>query len=371
MTQLQQFTGGLLALGISLALYTGPSGASDTSPGFSIMSDAEVATHSAAMSALQGKSRDDYRNAQYEQLRSRALENGYRMPATPPWGVQVTDDRTAQAIARHAEMREKMQTEQNAAQQSADANLERLQEAVSAQQQEIHATLKASQQNAQQQIDAGQPAAAVQSTALAPAASSVPEASAAATAVAAAPAVQPPAVQPPAAQPPAAQPTVSTVPAVASEAAPPRFAPVEEQTSAAAEVPVAPAAPIAPAAPTPPSPPPGPYAVGTDGGVSRPETPSAAGIATTEGVGSYADSDAMNAYRESMRARFDEYMKERQAQQEEAIRRQREQHEAALEQNRTQMERNRAAPYPYPAAPGYGPRYPGAYPGYRTPYWQQ
>lgn len=83
--------------------------------------------------------------------------------------------------------------------------------------------------------------------------------------------------------------------------------------------------------------------------------------------------DAMSAYRENMRTRFDEYMQERQMQMEENARRQREQHEAAMEQNRAlRANRGPYAPYPYPAAPpSYGPRYPAAYPGYRTPYWQQ
>ena len=93
-----------------------------------------------------------------------------------------------------------------------------------------------------------------------------------------------------------------------------------------------------------------------------------AGAAPPSGV----DAEAMNAYRESMRARFDQYMQERQARHEENMRRQREQHEAAMEQGRTEAGRRFNAPYnPYPPMPGYGPRYPAAFPGYRTPYWQQ
>ena len=81
----------------------------------------------------------------------------------------------------------------------------------------------------------------------------------------------------------------------------------------------------------------------------------------------------MASYRDNMRSQFDQYMAERRAQMEENARLQREQHEAAMEKNRA-MRANRPgfAPYPYPAAPpSYGPRYPAAYPGYRTPYWQQ
>ena len=80
----------------------------------------------------------------------------------------------------------------------------------------------------------------------------------------------------------------------------------------------------------------------------------------------------MTAYRETMRSRFDKYMQERQAQLQDTARRQREQHEAEMERQRAlQAERTRIQPYAYPAMPPYGPRYPEAFPGYRTPYWQQ
>ena len=71
-----------------------------------------------------------------------------------------------------------------------------------------------------------------------------------------------------------------------------------------------------------------------------------------------------------MRARFDEYMQERQAQLDADMRRQREQ-QAALERQRIEAPRYPVQPYPYPAMPAYGPRYPAAFPGYREPYWQQ
>lgn len=101
-----------------------------------------------------------------------------------------------------------------------------------------------------------------------------------------------------------------------------------------------------------------PQAPETSGTVAAPPTPPA--------------TSNVDTYRESMRSRFDEYMKERQAKRDEAMRLQREQREAALEQSRAQMNRNRfQPPFPYPPGPAYGPRYPGAFPGYRTPYWQQ
>jgi hypothetical protein len=73
-----------------------------------------------------------------------------------------------------------------------------------------------------------------------------------------------------------------------------------------------------------------------------------------------------------MRERFDTYLQERQAQQREAIRRQREQHEANIEQGLGWAPpANRFGPPPFRGMPVYGPRYPAAFPGYRTPYWQQ
>ena len=78
----------------------------------------------------------------------------------------------------------------------------------------------------------------------------------------------------------------------------------------------------------------------------------------------------MRAHQDSIRARFDEYMKERQARLDADMRRQREQ-QAELERQRIEAPRYPVQPYPYPAMPAYGPRYPAAFPGYREPYWQQ
>ncbi|MGB5742678.1 MAG: hypothetical protein WBM65_09715, partial [Sedimenticolaceae bacterium] len=60
---------------------------SQMEPEFRVMSDDEVATHSVAMKALQGPARDEYRNFYYQELRRRAQENGYWMPARPPWAA--------------------------------------------------------------------------------------------------------------------------------------------------------------------------------------------------------------------------------------------------------------------------------------------
>jgi len=377
MTQLKHFSAGLMALGISLALQGGAAAATDTAPAFRILSDEEIAAHSAIMNSLQGEARDEYRNAQYEQLKQRALDNGFRLPATPPWaahaaagsgqvtattaaepvpGAPTTDeaekkpaapaeDTAAEAMARHAAMRDKLQAQQPAPPLQTDPGLENLKAMVSAQQRQVDAERMAAQQAA------------------------------------------------------AAQPPATSAPAE------PRFAPVEEITAAQAlatapEAP--PAAPMAPAAPptpaTPPTPPaqvagpPGAYPVGPEAPAVRPPAPApapapapttastdgeagAAGdvaVAVPDAGPAYGGPDAMGTYRESMRTRFDEYMKERQAQYEEAMRRQREQHEAEMEQRRSQAGLNRPQPpYPYPAMPSYGPRYPAAFPGYRTPYWQQ
>ena len=53
---------------------------------FRIMTDAEIAEHKRIMQGLNGTAREDYRNAQYEQLKQRAQAQGYLLPDTPPWG---------------------------------------------------------------------------------------------------------------------------------------------------------------------------------------------------------------------------------------------------------------------------------------------
>ena len=367
MIQQKQLAGGLLALGISIALQANVSAATDTPSTSWLMSEAEVAAHTAAMAKLEGAARDEYRNAQYEQLKQRAQVQGFKLPADPPWSKEAVNPSVAAssedaAAARHAEMREKLKARREAMQQASEANLERLQEAANAQQQQVQAD--------QQRLD--------QESSKPPAITEVPQVPVPATETAAAPpSLAAPSVT--AAMPP---PPPTPYP-VATTEAPTHTSP------APMKAPVAMTAPQAPTPPTPPSPPtkaatniapvprfapveqtaaPIPEPVPTQAlAIEANQPPPEAALATDQ------PADAMTAYRENMRTRFDEFMQERQMQMEENARRQREQHEAAMEQNRAlRANRGPYAPYPYPAAPpSYGPRYPAAYPGYRTPYWQQ
>ena len=68
MTNPKQLLAAFVGLGIILA----GSCARDRGTGLRIMNDQEIAAHTAAMANLQGTARDDYRNAQYEQLKIRA-----------------------------------------------------------------------------------------------------------------------------------------------------------------------------------------------------------------------------------------------------------------------------------------------------------
>ena len=106
MTQRTQLFASVVALAVAFVVQTGGAAAADAAPGFRIMSDQEADSYRMAMQALDGQAREDYRNAQYEKLRQRALENGYRMPVTPPWagqrvaptGAAATPTTTAPAI---------------------------------------------------------------------------------------------------------------------------------------------------------------------------------------------------------------------------------------------------------------------------------
>lgn len=359
MIQQKQLAGGLLALGISIALQASVSAATDTPSTSWLMSEAEVNAHTAAMARLEGQARDDYRNAQYEQLKKRAQEHGFKLPADPPWANtannpavdETGEDTAAAAAARHAEMREKLQARRETMQQASEANLEHLKEAANAQQQKVDAQLQA-QDTPKPEPTADAPPAPSPVTetavappmapaALAPTPAPTPAAPAPVavtqnpTPPASMPITPPQAPTPPAAPAPPTRPTAAAVPL-------PRFAPVEQSAQLA---------PVPAQTPT-----------GETGDLA-PDAVVAAG----------QPSDSMSAYRDDMRARFDEYMQERQMLMEENARRQREQHEAAMEKNRAlRANRSPYPPYPYPAAPpSYGPRYPAAYPGYRTPYWQQ
>ena len=385
MNHTNKFTGGLLALCVSIGLQTNAPAATDVPGDFSIMSPAEVAAHSAAMKSLQGAAREDYRNAQYQQLKKRALERGFKLPADPPWAASTTAagsatttaglppvpapaaETAAETAARHAVMREKLEARREAMQQASEANLERLQQAANAQQQQVEAHLQAKQKSEVPQPDeqaTRSELAADQPSLPTPANEPVAEPSVAAEAAAAE------APSPAGAKLPA-EATLAKTPAPVTANDPdsqPRFAPIEivEITTVTVSEPAPPAAPELSQAPTRPQP--------MTAKEASSEVPAAAGPGMPIGSDGqpYATSGAMAAYRESMRSRFDEYMQERQAQMEENARRQRQQHEAAMEQNRSmQPNWGRVQPPPYPAMPAYGPRYPTAYPGYRTPYWQQ
>ena len=355
MTNLKQLLGGLVGLGI---IVVAPARATEA-PAFRIMNDQEIAAHTAAMANLQGTARDDYRNAQYEQLKIRAQKQGYRMPPSPPWAgapadaPAEADTAASEAAARHEAMREKLQARRDEMQKASEANLTRPQEAAGVQQQEVQT---------QAQVPTAEPTSPVTSTDALVARSEPAPASPVADGMAA---KTPDAIPGPyaSATPPAVEaPAAAETPIAPPMPAEPRFAPPPPAITGLAPAPAA-APPMADA------PPPAPATDGADAQRSATEPTDSSVSATAM---QFENADAMAAYRESMRSRFDMYMSERQAQHEENMRRQREQREATLEQNRAiQANRNRFQPYPYPAMPAYGPRYPAAYPGYRTPYWQQ
>ena len=363
MTQCSQFAVGLLTLAAALVPATGIQAASDPAPVFRIMSDDEIAAHSTVMQNLHGQAREEYRNAQYAQLRQRALDNGYRMPADPPWLAQAAqtaapagpgtaaDSAASEAAARHAAMREKLDARRDPQRAISGDDLARLQQAIGVQQ-----VPEAQPQNPP--AESAQPAAPAMPAAVEPQAaaevSSTPL-EPATPGPAAAPEVAVEAVE--AAQPaePAPQPATVEPPAPPPATAETRFVPAEEL----AELPEQ--APPPPATPTPPEAPAAPAA---------PEMPERAS-AGIEAAGPAEGGETVEQYRASMRARFDEYMQERQARHDDMMRRQREQLEANMEQSRAKANRMPPQPYPYPGMPAYGPRYPAAFPGYRTPYWQQ
>ncbi len=351
----------LTALGLMLAFQVNTAAATESPGAFRIMSAEEVTAHSAAMNTLRGSAREDYRNAQYEQLRQRALEQGYGMPPAPPWqaaamaqtpatpsaGIAAGDTAPAadggqnamtDTAARHAAMREKMRAHREALLQAANskpADLVTLADPTPA-----PSAVTAPAEPA--------PVAAAPTSTRAPAPTPTLEPVAADT-------------------PPAA---VTEAPVSAAPQAGFGAAPAVEMSAVAAP-------PTASLRITEQAPPPAVAAKPADttlpGAAEAAEMAAAAPQGSDPAASSYASSDAMNAYREAMRNRFDDYMKERQAKVEEAARLQREQHEANMEKSRAaRPAQNRFSPYPYPAAPpAYGPRYPSAYPGYRTPYWQQ
>lgn len=303
-----------------------------------LMSDEEIARHTAKMAQLEGQEREDYRNAQYQMLVQRAKQQGYDMPATPPWQTAAKPTSTvsqapasdvatpssapkaSDTAAAHAAMREKMRAHREALLQAANTP--------------------------PSAVDV--PTVATSSETVEPAASS--------TAEPAPPGQNPqPAVIP--VKPAASSPVTAAAPAPQTDPAPVAAASADDAVNAEVE-PAAMARAQPPASPTAPQPP----------------------VAPTPPMqsGSQPNSAAtMNAYREQMRSRFDAYMQERQAQMDQMAQQQREQRESARVPSRpvSPMQPGaapaRPMPYGYPNMPAYGPRYPSAYPGYRTPYWQQ
>lgn len=410
MSQSKQLMAGLLALGASFSLPVAVSADESTDAPFKIMNAGEVATHTAAMKALEGAAREDYRNAQYAQLKERAARNGYLMPDEPPWATAPKADSTEataavtappdgpQAQARHAELREKLEASRAVAEKAAEANLQQFEPPPAAAAAkpgpaEMSPAPVPGRQAAPASVAAGA------GTTTAPPLAGAPEAAGPADHTAPAQrAVETPPVSPrpiakiqgergyagyddmTAPTPPSPPPAPARkVPGSTSAPAPaaPRFMPPEvaaEAQSASPTEPVATAAaPTVPGAPILPPPTPETPPVAASAPEPAPMPPTAPAYSAAPAA-SDRGQDAMSGYREQMRARFDDYMKERQAQIEEKARLQREQHEASMARNRAGRPGFTPLPAPtpsYPAGPAYGPRYPAAYPGYRTPYWQQ
>lgn len=321
-------------LAVTLAILSTATIASATSGdgAFRLMSEQEIADHAAAMATLEGAARDDYRNSQYRALRARAMEQGYSMPETPPWAAGATAAAgQPDPLAQHQAMRERLQAHRDQAGSAAlvapAAPVDRAAAGLAPAPASATATTKIPRTPADTAVTAPPQAPAPAPGPTRSVATDTP----AGEAATAAPGTQPAAVQ------------------AAAVAAEPATAPTEPAQAAATAGPAAAATDTA-AAPAQQRPP-----------------------ATAAGIGN----EAMSAYRESMRARFDEYMRERQEQFEENIRRHREQREVTLEQPPARVTPPtppgppRMQPYAYPPAPAYGPRYPSGFPGYRTPYWQQ
>ena len=338
MTHHKHLTAGLIAIGISTSLSSIVSAAPEAPANFRIMDEQEITAHTGVMKSLQGSAREEYRNSHYKELQERARRQGYQMPAEPPWAAKnagttaqadpspampiAREQAATDAAVRHAAMREKLKA--LTAAQSAP---------------------KGVSTQTESPVDKTQTADQA--------------------------AVSAPVV--PVEAPPLSKPSAET-----SVPAP------EPPTLTKRPGFTAPAAPVAPIAPAPvdaqgPAPridTPAPRVAATPGRFAvqpmPPEIPNAAGDMQP---GTSADaSDAMTAYREAMRSRFDAFMRNRQAQYEEDLRRQREQMAAARQQNRSTQQPLPGDTFrlpPYPGMPVWAPPYPMAFPGYREPYSEQ
>jgi hypothetical protein len=378
MSQLLKVTGSLAAVGMGLASYSVASATDGASSTYQLMSDSEIAAHTATMQVLQGAAREEYRDAQYERLKQRALEHGFLMPDVPPWrsqsktaaaadqaGAASTSgpDAAVAAADRHAAMRNKLEARREAAQQAEAVEPEKVQTGGNAVPQTADAQTRVESPLSQPQTarmtaagksDGETPQA---SPTGAPQVSAIDDGKVDLTAEAEAEATN-------VSDAPSSKLGASDASSgnAAAEATGSRAAPTKAVTAIHAPTP--------PAPPEPPSPPPA-YQPGSVSGLGVQAGPTRGAVPSAAAGMENASSDAMNAYRDAMRERFDEYMQQRQAQLDENMRRQREQHQAAMERNRTEAPIYPAQPYAYPPVPAYGPRYPAAFPGYRTPYWQQ
>lgn len=316
------FTGCLCVFTVSMST------AADADDGFRIMSEQEADAHRQVMASMDASAREAYRNAQYAQLRQRAAANGYSMPAAPPWSEHgAGDNQQEEIIARHEAMRARLDAHRAARQAQAEAPADT--DAV----------------DTTDVTNTREPVAPARADSTSPLAADP------------AGAVSPPAATSSAQQANAPVDNASRAGAGRTE----KPAPTKNETAGDSVGDAPPAAnTVAAARPAPPVMP------------TPPLTPVSPGQNSDRAAADNTDASAatMATYREQMRARFDDYLKERQAQQDETIRLQREQRENQM-QNRTWFQSGpRIPPYPYPSARSYPPRYPSAPPAYRSPYWQ-
>ena len=321
-----------LHLIIPVLLAAGPLHAAAINPGapgavppedFRIMTPHEIAEHKATMASLSGTAREEYRNAQYRKLKERALAQGYLLPDTPPWGRTEVVPAVAAPQAAAGPTEDQRQAE--------DAAI--MQQLI----EEQKAVVQEALAGGQTQPAPAQPAAteagpsATAKTAAQPA--ETPAASTESTAQAAQPAPRPaPPAMPPVPGPvtatPAETPAAATMaPDMAAQAKAPAVPPADRSDSAA------------------PAP--------TLSGDSEPASPASQAV--------------QKEYRDKMRQRFDSFMAQREArQQEREAERQRyaEELQRRREAYRQQQLQPQAQPYyqpapampwpPYPPAGGYG-----------------
>jgi hypothetical protein len=275
---------------------------------FRIMTPHEIAEHKSKMASLSGTAREEYRNTQYRMLKERALAQGYLLPDTPPWGrTEVVPGVSAPQPAAPAPAEDQRQAE--------DAAI--MQQLIEEQKTVVQEALSGGEPQA-----APQPAAAEESIPTAPIAGSPQPAEAPAAAVDSTLGKAPPATTPEPPATPAAPAPVAAAPAEPSAKATPGLA-------AQAEAPQAPVAT----------------------GDSEPASPASKAV--------------QKEYRDQMRQRFDSFMAQREArEQEREAQRQRYAEEMQRRREAYRQQQPQAQPYyqpapampwpPYPPAAGYG-----------------